>query len=74
MDLAALKESGEILTEKQLAVLHYTDAMTEGVIVSDHIFQDVGRYFRDREKVETTATIAIYNCCSRFLVALDIGE
>jgi hypothetical protein len=28
----------------------------------------------DREVVELTATVAAYNCVSRFLVALDVGE
>jgi hypothetical protein len=28
----------------------------------------------DREVVELTASVAAYNCVSRFLVALDVGE
>ncbi|KAH8817503.1 putative 4-carboxymuconolactone decarboxylase [Xylogone sp. PMI_703] len=69
-----LRGDGEDLTPKQLAVLRYTDAMTEKVFVSDDIFQDLKRYFTDREVVEITATVAVYNCCSRFLIALDVGE
>jgi alkylhydroperoxidase family enzyme len=71
---SGLKGDGEGLTEKQLAVLRYTDAMTKNIAVSDDIFQNLKRHFTDREVVEITVTIAAYNCCSRFLVALDIGE
>lgn len=74
VNMTALKGSGEGLTGNQLAVLHYTDSMTQDVFVSDDMFQELGRFFGDREIVEITATIAIYNCCSRFLVALDVGE
>ena len=30
--------------------------------------------FGERGVVEITATVAAYNCVSRFLVALDVGE
>jgi alkylhydroperoxidase family enzyme len=56
-------------------VLRYADAMTRDVIVSDVVFEalkEVG--FCEREIVELTVVIAGYNCVSRFLVALDVGE
>lgn len=62
------------LLEKQRAVLAYTDAMTVSVNVPDEIFGWLKRLFSDREVVEITSTVAAYNCVSRFLVALDIGE
>ncbi|CAD6588795.1 MAG: hypothetical protein ASARMPRED_003732 [Alectoria sarmentosa] len=62
------------LNEKQRAVLAYTDAMTIGVKVSDGIFAELRKRFDEREIVEITATVAAYNCVSRFLVALDVGE
>ncbi|CAD6574143.1 MAG: hypothetical protein ASARMPREDX12_006402 [Alectoria sarmentosa] len=62
------------LNEKQRAVLAYTDAMTIGVKVSDGIFAELRKRFDEREVVEITATVAAYNCVSRFLVALDVGE
>lgn len=62
------------LNEKQRAVLAYTDAMTIGVKVSDGIFVELRKRFDEREVVEITATVAAYNCVSRFLVALDVGE
>lgn len=56
-------------------MLAYTDAMTLDVRVPDAVFgklKEAG--FSDKEVVEITATIAAYNCVSRFLVALDVGE
>ncbi|KAH8702272.1 AhpD-like protein [Talaromyces proteolyticus] len=64
----------EWLTVKQNAVLRYTDEMTKDVRVSDDTFQNLRNYFSSKEIVELTATIGAYNCCSRFLVALDVGE
>ena len=64
----------DYVDEKHLAVIAYTDAMTLGVRVSDAVFERLKQNFSDREVVEITATIAAYNCVSRFLVALDVGE
>ncbi|KAJ5675341.1 hypothetical protein N7462_008238 [Penicillium macrosclerotiorum] len=63
------------LTPTQRAVLRYTDQMTRTIKVQDAVFaqlQTVG--LNDREIVELTTGIAGYNCVSRFLVALDVGE
>ncbi|GAB1313826.1 hypothetical protein MFIFM68171_04036 [Madurella fahalii] len=62
------------LTEKQWAVVCYTDEMTRNVQVRDETFRRMRELFDEREIVEITATIACYNCVSRFLVALDVGE
>lgn len=48
--------------------------MTLNVTVSDEIFAELKKHYNEREVVEITATIAAYNCVSRFLVALDVGE
>ncbi|KAJ5772672.1 hypothetical protein N7520_003201 [Penicillium odoratum] len=72
-DLSQLESSP--LTPQQRAVLRYTDQMTVTVKVDQEVFielQNVG--FNDREIVELTTGIAGYNCVSRFLVALDVGE
>jgi alkylhydroperoxidase family enzyme len=69
-DLREFNNSAE-LNEKQWAVVHYTDAMTRDVAVNDEVFQQLRRHFSDQEVVEITATVACYNCVSRFLVALD---
>ena len=67
-------ESVNVLTENQRAVLAFTDAMTVSVRVNEEIFANLKRLFTDKEVVEVTATVAAYNCVSRFLVALDVGE
>lgn len=72
-DIAA-KVSEGILTAAEGAVLTYTDAMTKTVTVPDEVFEAVKERFNEREVVEITATAAAYNCVSRFLVALDVGE
>lgn len=62
------------LTREQRAVVKYTDAMTKTVTVADEVFAELKGCFKDKEVVEITATVAAYNCVSRFLVALDVGE
>lgn len=73
---ANLSDAGaeKALTREQLAVLKYTDAMTKTVTVPDEVFEELKGCFDEREVVEITATVAAYNCVSRFLVALDVGE
>lgn len=52
----------------------YTDAMTRNIKVEKEIFERLKIWFGETEIVEITATVAAYNCVSRFLVALDVGE
>lgn len=59
---------------KHGAVLSYTDAMTLDVSVPENVFAKLKEHFSEQEVVEITATVAAYNCVSRFLVALDVGE
>jgi alkylhydroperoxidase family enzyme len=63
-----------IQSEALAAVLSYTDAMTLSVTVPDDVFANLKNHFSEKDIVEITATIAAYNCVSRFLVALDVGE
>jgi AhpD family alkylhydroperoxidase len=56
------------------AVLAYTDAMTRDVHVPDGTFAEIRAHLAERELVELTATIAAYNCVSRFLAALAIDS
>ncbi|KAJ5231673.1 4-carboxymuconolactone decarboxylase family protein [Penicillium citrinum] len=65
---------GGVLNAEQRAVLRYTDAMTKNVSVPDGVFEELKGCFGEKEVVEITATVAAYNCVSRFLVALDVGE
>ncbi|ROV93921.1 hypothetical protein VSDG_06311 [Cytospora chrysosperma] len=62
------------LDERQWAVLCLADEMTRNVEVADETFAVVRGLFEEREVVEIVATVACYNCVSRFLVALDVGE
>lgn len=64
---------GEGFTDGQWATLVYADEMTRNVEVEDKTFERLRELFSEREVVEITATVAAYNCVSRFLVALD-GE
>ncbi|KAF7670710.1 hypothetical protein GT037_011161 [Alternaria burnsii] len=69
------REPLDILGPRLSAVLAYTDAMTLDVRVPDAVFEKLKEAgFSNKEVVEITATIAAYNCVSRFLVALDVGE
>ncbi|KAL4881416.1 AhpD-like protein [Aspergillus karnatakaensis] len=66
---------GSRLNAVQRAVLLYTDQMTKTVAVEDEAFVLLAQAgLSDREIVELTATIAGYNCVSRILVSLDVGE
>ena len=65
-------ESSGLFSDKEKAVLAYTDAMTRNVQVADDIFARVQSYFEPRQLVELTATVATYNMVSRFLEALQI--
>jgi alkylhydroperoxidase family enzyme len=64
----------EGLTEDEEAVILYTDQMTIGVEVEDGVAEKVKGVLGDTQVVELTAVVAAYNCVSRFLVALDVGE
>ncbi|KAF3349029.1 Metacaspase-1 [Verticillium dahliae VDG2] len=67
-------EGTDLFGEGQWAALLLADEMTRNVQVSDETFAKVKGLFGEREVVELVATVACYNCVSRFLVALDVGE
>ncbi|KAI1370771.1 AhpD-like protein [Hypoxylon crocopeplum] len=71
---ARREAEGVGLSEKDWAVLRYADEMTRNVEVPEEVFAALRRVCGEREVVEVTATVAAYNCVSRFLVALDVGE
>ncbi|RYO99229.1 hypothetical protein DL764_006888 [Monosporascus ibericus] len=62
------------LSEKMWAALRVADEMTRNVSVRGETFDALRRCCSEREVVEVVATVAAYNCVSRFLVALDVGE
>ncbi|EWZ77875.1 hypothetical protein FOXG_17267 [Fusarium oxysporum f. sp. lycopersici 4287] len=67
-----LKQAG--LGDKELVVLRITDDMTHSLKLGDGVLGELRAYFSEREIVEIIATISCYNCVSRFLVALNVGE
>lgn len=62
------------LDEKHTLVLQFADASTKDIEVPDALFAKLRETFSAKEIVELTATVGAYNCVSRFLVALDVGE
>jgi isovaleryl-CoA dehydrogenase len=64
----------EGLKEDEEAVILYTDQMTIGVEVEDGVAEKVKAVLGDTQVVELTTIVAAYNCVSRLLVALDVGE
>ncbi|KAK0103338.1 hypothetical protein ONS95_005364 [Cadophora gregata] len=62
------------LADKDWAALLLADEMTQNVKVRRETFSELQKHFGERELVEIIATISCYNCVSRFIVALDIGE
>ena len=62
------------LSPEDIIALRYTDAMTKTVKVPDEVFEGLKVLFNPQQVLELTTTIAGYNCVSRILVALDIGE
>ena len=56
------------------AVIAYADSMTRQIHVPDEVFAQVREHFAERDVVELTATIAGYNCVSRFLEALRVDR
>jgi len=67
-------ETGPVPDEAHALVLEFTDSLTLEVSVSPGLFERVREKFGEREIVEISATVGAYNCVSRFLVALDVGE
>ncbi|KAH6844942.1 AhpD-like protein [Chaetomium sp. MPI-CAGE-AT-0009] len=73
-ELRLSEPAPEGLTAQQWVVVCYADEMTRNVQVRDETFAVLREMFGEKEVVEITATVAAYNCVSRFLVALDVGE
>jgi alkylhydroperoxidase family enzyme len=59
---------------RRALVLAFTDALTLGPAVPADLFARLRSEFDERALVELSATVGAYNCVSRFLVALDVGE
>jgi alkylhydroperoxidase family enzyme len=72
--VAALADwrSSNLFSERQRALLAYTDAMTREIEVPDGVFADVRQHFTERQTVELTMLIGAYNMLTRFLKALKV--
>lgn len=64
--------SSELFTDKDRAVLAYTDAMTEDIHVPDATFEAARAHFTDRQIVELTVLIGTYAMHVRVFQALEI--
>ena len=65
-------KSSNLFSDRQRAVLAYTDAMTRAIEVPDDLFAEVRRHFSERQTVELTMLIGAYNMLTRFLQALKV--
>jgi alkylhydroperoxidase family enzyme len=71
-DALADWRASPLFDSRQRAVLAYTDAMTHHVQVPDDVFDELRRYFNERQIVELTVLIGTYNMHTRVLAALEI--
>ncbi|MEU9410402.1 carboxymuconolactone decarboxylase family protein [Streptomyces sp. NPDC048281] len=71
-ELAEVRKEKPEFDDRTARVVAYTDAMTRDVRVPDELFDALRADFDETGLVELTATVAVYNMVSRFLVALDI--
>jgi alkylhydroperoxidase family enzyme len=69
-----IADDGNILDERQRAVVTYADAVSLDAVVPEDVFAAVRRFFSDKDMVELTASIAGFNTVARFVTALDVGE
>lgn len=61
-----------LFTDRQRALLAYTDAMTREIDVPNTVFADLQHHFSERQIVELTMLIGAYNMLTRFLKALKV--
>ncbi len=57
---------------REQAALAYTDAMTRDIAVSDEVFAGLKTHFNERQIVELTVLIGLYNMHTRVFTALGI--
>jgi 4-carboxymuconolactone decarboxylase len=65
-------QPSNLFSEKQRALLTYTDAMTRDITVVDAVFAEIRKHFSERQVVELTMLIGAYNMLTRFLKALEV--
>jgi alkylhydroperoxidase family enzyme len=72
VDALANWQPSKLFSEKQRALLAYTDAMTRDISVPGTVFSEVRKHFTERQTVELTMLIGAYNMLTRFLKALQV--
>jgi AhpD family alkylhydroperoxidase len=72
VDAVASWHLSNLFSDRQRALLAYTDAMTHDIEVSDAVFGALRRHFNERQTVEITMLIGAYNMLTRFLKALKV--
>jgi len=65
-------ENSNLFSDKERAVLRYTDEVTVNIRVSDHTFSLIKEFFDEEEIVELTVTIGYYGMVCRILEALQV--
>lgn len=68
------EEEKKTFSKVEWAVLCLTDQMTKEVEVDEGVFEEVKSHLGETGVMEIVATVATYNCVSRFLVAMNVGE
>jgi len=64
--------SSKLFSDRQRALLAYTDAMTREIKVPEAVFAELRKHHSERQVVELTMLIGAYNMLTRFLQALDV--
>lgn len=67
-------QPSKLFSDRQRALLAYTDAMTREIDVPDAVFSKVRKYFTERQTVELSMLIGAYNMLTRFLQALKVDR
>jgi alkylhydroperoxidase family enzyme len=71
-DALADWRDAKFFSERERAALAYADAMTRDVTVPDTVFNALRPHFNERQIVELTVLIGIYNMHTRVFTALQI--
>jgi 4-carboxymuconolactone decarboxylase len=62
----------KLFSDKQRALLAYTDAMTRDIDIPEAVFAETRKHFSERQVVELSMLIGAYNMLTRFLKALKV--
>lgn len=71
-DALADWQKSSFFSARERAALAYADAMTRDIAVPDSVFEGLRPHFSERQLVELTVLIGIYNMHTRVFMALGI--